>query len=430
MDLEISGIRSAYVQVNSKTPLQVALLANDAGQDHTRSVEVMRIRNHPASTAIPILSLTKSTGGIAIYHRSLVAGFAPDHFAIHTLCLSDNADDFAAELTTLGHSAEAVPMARYRVDIRGDLRVARLAVRQARARGARVILCHGSKAGLIGRAVGWALGIPTVYCQASLPFLPRIQGRKASFYRLVEQGARLFGGHIVALTEGARALSLKHGIAAPHRISVIRSGIDVARFAARGRRAQVRADLGLDPLAPLVLWMGRFETQKAPEIFLAAAVTLCARLPDAQVVVVGEGSQHAQMAATILASPHRARIRLLPWQPDPSALMEATDIICLSSRWEGLPLVLLEAMAIGAVPVSTAVDGCIEVIEDGKCGRLVPADDAPALAAALIETLCNRNALAAMSVAAVERVRRDFSVDRMMAEWTATLVELAARKRR
>ncbi|WP_438708296.1 glycosyltransferase [Tabrizicola sp.] len=382
------------------------------------------------SAPIPVLALTKSTGGLAIYHRTLVAGLSPDLFSIHTLCLSDNAASFAAELERLGHTAEAVPMARYRVDLWGDVRVAWLAARVARARGARVILCHGSKPGMIGRAVGWMLGIPVVYCQASLPFLPRVQGREAGVYRMIERSARLFGSHIVALTEGARALSLQHGIATPDRISVIRSGIDAKRYASQGRRAEVRQALGLDQAAQVVLWMGRFEAQKAPEVFLDAVEVLCARLPQAQVIIVGEGSKQAAVEAKVEASPYRGRIRLLPWQPDPARLMEAADVLCLSSRWEGLPLVLLEAMAIGAVPVSTAVDGCAEVIEDRRSGRLVPPDDAAALAAALIETLSDSEGLARMSKAAVERVRRDFTVGRMMAEWQATLVGLAGRKGR
>ncbi len=376
---------------------------------------------------MPVLALTKSTGGLAVYHRSLVAGLSADEFAIHTLCLSDNAAEFATELAALGHTAEAVPMARYRIDLRGDLRVARHLVQVARACGARVILCHGSKAGLIGRAVGWAIGIPVVYCQASLPFLRRVQGRKAVAYRLIERAARLFGGHVVALTEEAQSMSLRYGIARLGRISVIRTGIDVNRFAASGRRAAVRARLGITGTAPVVLWMGRFEAQKAPEVFLDAAEILCSRMLDAEVIFVGEGVQATELATRIAAGPYGRRIRLLPWQADPASLMEATDVLCLSSRWEGLPLVLLEAMAIGAVPVSTAVDGCAEVIEEGISGRLVPADDPAALAEALIQTLSDRVRLAAMSAAAVGRVKRDFSAERMLGDWRRLLLNLAER---
>lgn len=376
-------------------------------------------------TPIPVLALSKSTGGLAIYHRALVAGLSPDDFAIHTLCLSDNATAFAAELEGLGHTAEPVSMARYRVDPWGDLRVALHVAQVARERRTRVILCHGSKAGIIGRLVGWRLGIASVYCQASLPFLPRVQGRKATLYRLFERLARLLGGHIVALTEGARRTSLDYGVAAPDRISVIRTGIDTARFRARGRRLEERERLGISHKAPMVLWMGRFETQKAPEVFLEAAKLLCARMQEAQVVIVGEGSGQADLEAGIAASPFGDRIRLLPWQSDPAALMEAADVLCLSSRWEGLPLVLLEAMAIGAVPVSTAVDGCAEAIEDGKSGKLIPADRPADLAEALIEVLSDPARLAQMSAAAVDRVRRDFSQDRMMDEWTAKLAALA-----
>jgi len=386
-------------------------------------------RTRPAPSRglpLPVLALTKSTGGLASYHRTLVQGLSPAEFAIHTICLSDNAAAFAADLAALGHSAESLEMARYRIDPLGDLRVAGRVARVARARGVRVILAHGAKAGVIARAVGALLRVPVVECQASLPFLPRVQGRRARVYRLLLRAARVLGGHVVALSESARHESLAAGIVAADRITVIRSGIDTARFAPAGRRVAMRHALGVPPDAPLLLWLGRLERQKAPEVFLDLAERLTARLPKLQVVIAGSGSLGQGLADRIAASPARGRLRLLPWQADPAALLEAGDVLCLSSRWEGLPLSLLEAMAMGLVPVATAVDGVVEVIEDGISGRLVPPGDPAALEAALAEVLSDPPRRAELAAGAVQRVAQAFTARRMLDDWRRTLQALAS----
>lgn len=374
---------------------------------------------------VPVLALTKSTGGIALYHQALVAGLDARRFAIHTLCLSENAEEYANALRASGQTAETFAMARYKIDIMGDLRVMRRAVAAARQIGAKVVLCHGSKPGMIGRAVGWWLGIPTVYCQASLPFLTRVQGRKAPVYRVMERVARVFRGHIVCLTDGARRATLEHGLTPPDRVSVIKTGIDTQRFRPTGERAAVLAELGLDPAKPVVGWIGRFEPQKAPDVFIEAALRLLALHPTVQIVMAGEGRQKDQIAARVAASGQGARIHLLPWQTNPARLMQAFDIFTLSSRWEGLPLVLLETMALGCVPVSTHVDGCAEVVAPGQGGWLVPPDDPAALAAALAEALSDPVRLAAMSQKVRAHVAAHFDKTRMLDEWAALLTRLA-----
>lgn len=397
------------------------------GFESDASDRTVRNGDAPLQGPVRVLALTKSTGGIALYHQALVAGLNPARFSIHTLCLSDQAKAYAAELQRLGTTTQIVAMERYRINPFGDVRVMRIAMAAARRTGAQVILCHGSKPGLIGRVVGWWLGIPTVYCQASLPFLARIQGRRSRLYRIIERVAGAMGGTIVCLSDGARALTLAHGIARADRLCVLKSGIDTARFSPKGRRLAERDRLGLAQDRPVLGWIGRFEPQKAPEVFIDAVAKLAALRPDVQVVMAGEGRLKDEMTARIAAHGLSARIRLLPWQSDPASLMEAIDVFALSSRWEGLPLILLETMAMGCVPVSTDVDGCAEVVEHGKNGFLVPADDPDALAASIALALETPDRLRALSAAARQRVAQDFDVARMLAEWDALLVAQARR---
>ena len=387
----------------------------------------------PGSEGRPlsVLALTKSTGGTAFYNRIVLEGLMrtrPGAFDSHTLCLSEQADAYARDLQGLGLSAEAFAMSRYGIDPMGDLRVVRRVGRLLRGRGADVVICHGSKAGFIGRAVGARLGVPVIYCQASLPFQRRIQGWKAPLYGAFELGARLFRGHIVALTESARSATLRARLSAPARIDVIRTGIDVERFRPRGRRDAVVAEFGLDPARPVVGWIGRLEKQKAPLDLVAAIERVAARRPDAQFAVAGEGRLDGAVRARLEGAGLSGRVRLLPWQSDPARTYEGFDIMAMTSLWEGLPLTLLEAMASGAVPASTDVDGCTEVVEDGVSGRLVGPADPDAMAGAL-DDLLDRHAdgrLAAMRAAARRRVVARYSRDRMVAEWAALIERIAA----
>jgi L-malate glycosyltransferase len=373
---------------------------------------------------IRILALTKSTGGIALYNKLLLSKLSRHEFESHTLGLSDQAEAYVSALGESSLSGEPLRMARYRIDPVGDFRVLHRILAVAREHRSDVLLCHGSKAGFIGRAVGRVTGLPVVYRQASMPFLSRVQGKRAPLYWALEYAATLFGGHIVTLTEEARRETLARRLVGPERVSVIRTGVDIARFRPQGIRDQVVADLEMDPRRTVVGWMGRLEPQKAPLDFLEALRLLAPRHPDAQFLMAGEGSLREQVLNRVEALGLAGRVRLLPWQTDPARTLQAFDIYVLSSRWEGLPLTLLEAMASGCAVVSTDVDGCAEAIEDGFSGALVRAGQPGALADKLDELLSSPQRRIEYSKAGRRRAVELFDERRMVLEWRALLMRL------
>ena len=377
---------------------------------------------------LSILALTKSTGGLSFYNHRLLEGLAARGFSSTTICLSDEGDAYAGRLRASGLDAEVMPMERYAIDPGGDLRLLRHVVRRVRALRPDVILMHGSKPGFLGRLAGRITGTPAVYRQASAPFLWRIQGARAPLYWGLERTARLFGGEMVALSEGARQATLRWGVMPRDRITLIRTGIDTAAFAPRGRRDATLRELGLDPDRPVVGWLGRMEPQKAPLDFVAAVSGIAARHPDAQFVMGGTGRLEGAAREAVARAGLTDRLHLLGWQSDMARILEAFDVFVLSSLWEGLPIALLEAMAAGCVPVSTTVDGCVDVVRDGVDGRLVAPGDPAALGAAISDVLSDPAGLDAMAAAARDRVCREFDRERMLAEWSRLLTRLAARR--
>lgn len=376
---------------------------------------------------IRVLVVTKSTGGLAQYNYVLSKGLDQARFELRTLCLSDGAEAYAERLRAAGTAAEFHPMARYSIDPVGDFRTALHVRRLVRGFRPDVILCHGSKPGFIGRMVGRICGVPCVYRQASMPFLRRIQGRKAPVYWTLELVARSFRGRMVALSHYARRTTIRLGVSHPDLISVILTGIDTGRFRATGRRDEMRRKFGLDPDRPVVGWIGRLEPQKAPGDYCKTLETLCQRHPDAQFLLAGEGRLAPEVDRALASGPLKGRVVRLPWQSDPREVFEASDIFALSSLWEGLPIVLLEAMAMGCVPVVTDVDGCSEVIEPGKNGFLVPAAQPDRMADAISALLSDPDRLPALSAAARARIETAFDQGRMIREWEELFASMAGR---
>jgi len=171
------------------------------------------------------------------------------------------------------------------------------------------------------------------------------------------------------------------------RISVIRTGVDVDRFAPAADRDAAVSALGLDPAKLVVGWMGRFEPQKAPLDYVEALKIVAPKHPNVQFVFAGRGRMQGEVEAAVAAAGLSDQVKVLEWQDDPAKTMKGFDVYTLSSLWEGLPITLLEAMASGCCPVSTDVDGCTDAIVDGETGRLVHAGDPAVFAAALDQVL-------------------------------------------
>ena len=175
--------------------------------------------------------------------------------------------------------------------------------------------------------------------------------------------------------------------------------------------ARVRADLGIAATAPVFAVVGRLNPQKNHALLIEAFADPALARAGAHLLVVGDGELRADVEAQIEGLELGPRVHLLGVRRDVPDLLAAADAFVLSSDYEGNPLVVMEALAAGRAVVATAV-GCVPELVGPDTGRLVPAGDAPALAAALRE-LAEDRALAATlgeNGAAVARARFDVSV--------------------
>jgi glycosyltransferase involved in cell wall biosynthesis len=150
-------------------------------------------------------------------------------------------------------------------------------------------------------------------------------------------------------------------------------------------RERLEQELGVADGAPLVAAVGRLVPQKNHELVIRAL----ADVPAAVLVVAGEGPLRPDLEREAREAGVADRVVLAGLRPDARAIVRTADVAVLPSRWEGLPLAGIEAIAGGTPLVATAVRGVNEVFEDGRDALLVPADDADALAAALRRVLAD-----------------------------------------
>jgi glycosyltransferase involved in cell wall biosynthesis len=156
---------------------------------------------------------------------------------------------------------------------------------------------------------------------------------------------------------------------------------------------------------PVIGFVGRLEPRKGVHDLLAAVPAVQAAIPAATFVLVGDDPYASAPAYTAAVRGDAARlgVRQYGWRPDAPSLMRHLDVLVLPSSAEPFGTVLAEAMAVGTPVVATAVDGLVEVVSDGVCGRLVPPGDPAALAVAVLDVLAQHPAMAR---AARERARR------------------------
>ncbi len=192
---------------------------------------------------------------------------------------------------------------------------------------------------------------------------------------------------VIAVSQAAGDF-LVHGKGYPGgKIVVVPNGRDLAAYAPGRHRQAVRKELGLDAGTPLVGVVGRLEAQKGHRYLVDAWATIVRELPDARLLVVGEGSLRTALESQVRARGVAGALIFAGFRADVPRLLDAVDVVALPSLYEGLPLTAIEAAAMARPLVATAVDGTPEVVRDGETGVLVPPADPPALARGLLAVL-------------------------------------------
>jgi glycosyltransferase involved in cell wall biosynthesis len=260
-------------------------------------------------------------------------------------------------------------------------------------------------------AIAKRSGVPVVVRTEHLPFVSDDTAHRTRYAEAIRDVDQL-----VCVSRQARDSFIDAGTA-PERITVIRNGAPVTRCSAD--RAAVRAALGLDWDSRVVLTVARYTEQKDHRTLLDAIPSILASEPKARFVWVGTGPLQDMLMDAVRRQGLDQHVLFLGQQDDVPKLMGAADILALTSRFEGLPLVVLEAMAVGIPVVATRVGGTEEAVRHGVTGLLVEPGRPAEVAAALIEVLGNPAWAAQLGERGRIRAQRCFSAERMARETLA-----------
>ena len=265
--------------------------------------------------------------------------------------------------------------------------------------GPTVVHTHGYRADVLGASAARALGIPVVSTVHGFTG-GRLRNR---FYEAVQRLALRRMNGVAAVSRPLMEGLVRSGVPR-RRIRLIPNGWAVRSVPLS--RADARARLGLSPDAVVLGWVGRVTPEKGPDLFVETLARLGSAFGTAS--IVGDGRERPAVTARAEALGVADRVRWHGAVPDAGRLMAAFDVFVLSSRTEGTPIALFEAMAARVPVVATAVGGVPDVITAAE-GLLVPGEDPAALAAAIDTVLTRPEAAVARAAAAAERLERVYS---------------------
>jgi glycosyltransferase involved in cell wall biosynthesis len=381
----------------------------------------------PAESLATLKSLAPETRPTVLHLRASGGLFGADRVVL----------DLCTELPRLGYRALLVPLLdsdgggqelrrageergipvrsielRHRLD---PSAVAKLE-RWAAIEGATILHAHDYKSSaIVALARGSGARIATLHGRVGTDW--KLKAYEALEARIVRRFDR-----VICVSEPMRAAEARPGFAPV----VIPNGIDLAPFVAAPSQPGLRAALGLAADAELVGSVGRLSPEKGFDCLLQAVAQLAPERPRLHGVLIGEGPMRAALLAQAETLGIGSRMHFLGLRPDLPALYPELDVFCMTSQREGLPLVLLEALAAERAALVTPVGGIPEVIAArdgaGPVAWTFPAGDAAELARKLVLLLADPELRRSLGAAGRARVLEHFSRARM-AQATAALYD-------
>lgn len=280
-----------------------------------------------------------------------------------------------------------------------------------------IVHTHSSKAGVLGRWAAWSAGVPvilhSIHGFSFSPFLPKWRN---FLYRYAERLTSSITTRFIAVSQANIQRGIAAGILGPRDASLIRSGVDLRRFAtARADKRTKLRELGINAPenAPIVTMVACLKPQKAPLDFVRAASHVHAVVPETHFLLAGDGELRPRVEAKIRSLHLEGFFHLLGWRHDVDEILSITDVFVLTSLWEGLPQVYPQALAAGVPVVGTDVDGADEVIHNNINGYLVPPRNITRIAESVVLFLQNKDHREKFSKAAAQCLEA-FDRDRMV----------------
>ena len=362
-----------------------------------------------------------NVGGPTIQAVLLSARLDPDRFESLLVAGTESATE--GNMIDLGRLA--APLALRRIPALGreispldDLRALVALVRLMREFKPDIVHTHLAKAGTLGRLAARIAGVPVViHTYHGTVFRGYFGSLRSRLFLEIERRVARATTRLIAITAGQRRELIALGIGSEAKVLEIPLGLELGPFVeALPSRAEARRLLDLTSDGPVVAIIARLVPIKDVGLFLQAFARLSAT---ATGLVVGDGEERAALEAQAAELGVASRCRFLGWRSDVRSIYAAADVVVLTSRNEGSPVSIIEAMAAGRAVVCTDVGGVSDVVASAVSGILVPYGDPAALAAAIDRLLADPAARARLGDEARRAVYPRYDVSRLVTDITA-----------
>ena len=346
------------------------------------------------------------SSGQTTHVLSLAHGLDKDKYAI-TVVLPTHLHHSITAFKQTGVAIVPLPMRKILWNTQSIASLMRLIRRQ----NIDIVHVHSQEAGLLVRVLARAAGAKVIIYTPQCTNIRHL--RWFWLYRSIEKILSYITDTIISVNETDRIRIIRWGILSS-KVITIKNGIDLNSFKEPINVEKMKQMLGLDEKRPVVMQVGRLSDQKNPLTFVKGASLVAGEHPDVQFVLVGDGPLKDEVEAYIQELGMNRHMRCLGWQDNAYKLIAIADIISLTSRWEGLPYVLLEAMAWSRPVVTTAVNGCPEIVKHGINGYLVPNNDATTWAKYVIKLLENPGQSVEMGKRGNASLKEELSLEKMI----------------
>jgi len=304
-----------------------------------------------------------------------------------------------------------------------DLRLLWDMVRLLRRERSDLLHCHDLQSAAYGAIAGLLARVPALFTvQGEVVF------KQPRTPRLLPWIGRLHR-RIVFVADWLRQRALRDFRVPPAKALLIHNAADLSAFVPGEPDPALARSLGLEPGDLVVGAVGNLRPVKDHATLLRAFARVAARVPQARLVIVGEGDERPRLEALAAELGIAGSVKLLGQRADVPLLLRRFDVFVLSSISEGLSLSIVEAMAVARPVVATRVGGNPEIVRDGETGLLVPSGDPPALAEALVALLDDPARRDAFGAAGLRRAQSVFSLPGMIEQYERLYETLIPRPR-
>lgn len=339
----------------------------------------------------------------------------PGRFEIHLGCSGPG--PLADEAQRLGVQCQFFPSLKRPISPKNDVIALRHITEWMRQERFDIVHTHSSKTGILGRIAAQRAGVPVI-AHTVHGFAFQASGNAAArwLFRRAESYCGSFTDALICLNEHDRSMAVEKLGIRSQRVEQIPNGVDPVTFAPCDDEAlknQLKAArLGIESGRPVVMMIGRMWVQKNPLAFVEAAAEVIGNGLDAVFVMIGDGGMRADAEKRIAELGIESSIRLLGWRDDVAQLLPLADLLVLPSRWEGMPLVLLEAQACGLPVVASDIPGNHHCVSNEVDGLLVSLDEPGGFGRAIATLLNEPERRQEMGRAGRRKVLAQYGIDR------------------